>query len=89
MDPTPASRRAWSEPPLFEPDWIVLNFRLNIVRSAEGWWGGLEVRDGDTDEVLALTAAPWAPGPAGLLDGVQQLLAVASRHLDPGSPFPA
>lgn len=79
----------WSQPPLFEPDWIQIQLTINVVRGDGQMWGGLSVVDGDTGEQLCATAQAFPPGLKGLQQGVQQLLSLAGDHLENGSPFPA
>jgi len=77
----------WSQPPLFEPDWIVLDFRLNITSDDHLVWGGVEVMDGLTREVLTITAVPLRFGLIGLRDALDQMFEIAANHLQNGAPF--
>lgn len=81
-------RKPWVEPPLFEPDWILLRLHLNVQRGTGDMWGGLEVTDGLSDTCLMSTAQAFSEGLEGLVAGVQQLVALAAAHLEAGAPFP-
>lgn len=81
-------RNPWSQPPLFEPPWILIELRLNVISTDGTMWGGLSVSDGETDELLMSTAQAFSQGLDGLKAGVQQLLSIAADHLENGAPFP-
>ncbi len=78
----------WTQPPLFEPSWIKLRLTVNVCDEAEELWGGIEVIDGWSGEVLMSTAQAYGGDLAGLEHGVRQLLQIARKHLDNGGPFP-
>jgi len=78
---------AWTQPPLFEPDWIVLEFRLNVSSDNDVVWGGVYVSDGFSGEALMITAQPMREGLPGLRDCVEQMYTIAANHLENGAPF--
>jgi hypothetical protein len=77
----------WTQPPLFEPDWIVLEFRLNVSADNDVVWGGVYVTDGWSGEALMVTAAPMRDGIIGLRDALDQMFDIAANHLQCGAPF--
>jgi hypothetical protein len=87
MPASPRTPVAWTQPPLFEPDWIVLEFRLNVSSDNDVVWGGVYVSDGFSGEALMITAAPMREGVAGLRDALEQMYAIAAEHLQNGAPF--
>lgn len=81
--------RAWHQPPLFQPDWIVIEMRLHVHRDDTAMWGGVAVNDGDTGEQLLLTAEPFPAGHAGLDRALKSIREIAQAHMWSGEPFPA
>lgn len=81
-------RSPWNEPPLFEPDWIVIDLRLNVVASDSQVWGGLQVWDGSQESILAMTAQAFPRGELGLVEAMTAMFNIAKLHLENGDPFP-
>lgn len=88
MKPEPAGA-LWFEVPLYLPDWVRIEMVLNCDRRDKVMWGGIEVKDGRSDQRLVLTAEPFPPSRDGLEQALNYIRNVALRHMDPGEPFPA
>jgi hypothetical protein len=79
----------YTEPPLFEPDWIKITLTLHVMRSLDQISGGVMVEDGDSEQLLLLTAESFGYGHDGLTGVLEQMALTAAAHLEPGEPFPA
>lgn len=86
--PVPIGASMWTQPPLFQPDWIVIELKLHVTKNETPIWGGFQVTDGDTGELLAITAEAFRSGHTGLDVALTYLRQLAEAHMESGDPFP-
>jgi hypothetical protein len=78
---------SWRQLRLYDPDFLSIDVKFNLVRSQTRAWGGFNVIDGDSMQTIEVTAQHYEWGLPGIERILSELRHLLYIHVMSSGPF--